>query len=104
MSANGWARKNPDTPAVKARKRKYDSAEHRAARARYKVLVEYGLAKCWRCGCHLYPGRWQTGHNDAGDQIMGPECLPCQRAHSARKGALIANAKRKATRFVRPVR
>lgn len=105
MTAPGWHRKRTDTPAVQARKRKYDSAEHRAARARFKVLVDYGLARCWRptCGKILIPGHWHVGHDDHQiDLIRGPECASCNRKAGASKGARIANAKRKATAVVRP--
>lgn len=107
MAASGWHRKRTDTAAVKARKRKYDSAEHRAARAHYRKLVEYGLATCWRptCGKVLVPGHWHVGHDDHQvNVIRGPECASCNRKAGASKGARIANAKRQAARFVRPTR
>lgn len=90
--ANGWHRKTAGTPAELARRRRYDSAEHKAARKAGAALVAAGRARCWRCGVRLAPGGWQVGHNDAGTVIMGPECLPCQRGHAARKGAKVANA------------
>lgn len=96
--AHRWRHKRTDTSAELARRARYNSPEHRAARKRYAVLVDAGLGVCWRCGCQLYPGAWQTGHNDAGTVIMGPECLPCQRGHASRKGARVANARRKRVR------
>jgi hypothetical protein len=93
--ANGWHRKRT-TPAEVARRKKYRSAEHRQARARYTVLVAAGQAHCWRCGRTLAPHMpWVVGHDDHQvELIRGPECEPCNRTAANRKGARIANAKR----------
>lgn len=106
MPKHRWRHKNPHTPAEAARRAKYNSPEHRAARAHYTPLVAAGIAHCWRpdCRARLVPGRWHVGHNDPGDQIMGPECDTCNRTHAARKGNRIAKAKRAAQTFVRPTR
>jgi len=102
---NGWRRKNPDTPHQIAARAKYRSPEHRAARKHLALLVAAGRATCWRCGRPISPGTaWHVGHNDAGTTIMGAEHAGENRRVAARKGALIANAKRKAARFTRPVR
>lgn len=103
---SGWHRKNPNNPASIARKRKYDSAEHRAARAHYRKLVEYGLATCWRCTLPITAGtRWHVGHDDNNiNLIRGPEHARCNLHAAARKGARISNARRKAKAFVRPTR
>lgn len=98
---SGWHRKNKNTDAERARRARYSSPEHQAARRAFTLLVERGQASCWRCGRTLYPKAWHVGHNDAGTQIMGPECIPCNRGHSTRKGALVANAKRKTQRTCR---
>lgn len=104
-NASGWHRKNTNTPAVQARRRKYNSPEHKAMRAHLKILVASGRAWCWRCGKQLVPGNWHVGHSDDGTRIMGGECArECNLKTAASKGALIANAKRKAAGFVRPVR
>ncbi len=105
MTASGWHRKAPRPKGPS----KYDSAEHRAARAHYRKLVDYGLAVCWRCGRLLVPGAWHVGHDDVNTNVIrGPECASCNLKAGARKGAKVANAKRKAARataaFVRPVR
>lgn len=105
MTASGWHRKRKDTEAVKARQRKYDSPEHKQARAAYRRAVEAGLAMCWRCGRTLLLGQWHVGHDDTGTRIMGPECVSCNLKAAARKGARIANARRNGVGpFIRPVR
>lgn len=104
MAAHRWHTKTRGTPADAARAARYNSPEHRAARKRYTVLVAAGQAMCWRCGCVLYPEHWQVGHNDAGTVIMGPECTPCNRTAAARKGARVANRRRKAIAFTRAQR
>lgn len=103
--AHRWANKTHGTPAEKARRARYDSAEHRAARAQFRKLVEYGLARCWRphCGRRLVPGQWHVGHGEDG-VIRGPECASCNLRAAAIKGARVRNAKAKAKRFVRAVR
>lgn len=101
---SGWHRKVPG-PADEQRRRKYEGAEHRAAKRAYRVLVAAGEAHCWRCGALLVPGGWHVGHDDvAVDVLRGPECAGCNRRAAARKGALIANARRKMRPFVRPRR
>lgn len=97
---SGWHRKRPGA-ADAVRKRKYDSAEHRAARREVARLVAAGLAQCWRCGTRT-AAKWHAGHNDGGDRYMGPECSTCNLRAAARKGALIANARRAAARHTRP--
>lgn len=105
MPTSGWHRVNRNTAAVKARRAKYNSPEHKAARAHLKILVASGRAYCWRCGKQLVPGNWHVGHNDPGTRIMGGECArECNLRAAARKGARIANAKRKAAAFIRPTR
>jgi hypothetical protein len=110
MTASGWHRLNRNTPAQRAKTRKYNSAEHKAARARDAALVATGRARCWRCGRHIPPGsKWHSGHNDLGDQHMGPEHDACNIKAAAAKGARIANAKRRRpirmpTPFQRPLR
>lgn len=104
---NGWHRKRTNTPAVAARKAKYNSAAHKAARAHVKILVASGRAYCWRpnCGKQLQPGHWHVGHDDLDpNRIRGGECASCNLKAGARKGALITNARRKAAAFVRPTR
>lgn len=100
--ASGWHRKRSRTPGELAGR--YNTAEHRAARTQFRLLVSYGIATCWRCGKQLVPGQWHVGHDDPGLRIMGPECASCNRKAAASKGAKIANARRKAAKFVRPVR
>lgn len=107
--ASGWHRKVRG-PADVVRQRKYDSAEHKAAKAHLRILVAGGRASCWRCGKTLVPGQWHVGHDDVNTLIIrGGECArECNLKAAARKGALIANANRKRKRleaaFVRPVR
>lgn len=109
MTASGWHRKNTNTAAVKARKAKYDSPEHRAARKHYRSLLDRGvILACWRCGKRIVPGRWHVGHDDIQTSLIrGPECASCNLSAAGRKGALIGNAKRKQARalpFVRRAR
>lgn len=104
--ASGWHRKRRG-PADRARQRKYDGAEHQAAKRAFTQLVAAGLARCWRPGCGrvLKPGRWHVGHDDHRvNVIRGPECVPCNLTAAARKGAVVANARRKAQTFVRAAR
>lgn len=100
MAAHRWRHKRTDTPAELARRARYNSPEHRAARKRYTVLVASGQGRCWRCGSQLYPGQWQVGHDDAGLVIRGPECTTCNRRAAARKGARVANTRRKQVRVM----
>lgn len=100
-----WSTKNPNTPHQRAARAKYRSAEHRAARKQLALLVAAGRATCWRCGRVITPGTpFHVGHSDDGTRIMGAEHAGENLRAAARKGARIVNAKRKATRFVRPVR
>jgi hypothetical protein len=97
MAANGWARKNTSTPAVAARRAKYNSAEHRAARKHYAAWIAAGKGQCWRCLGHIPPGSdWHVGHDDLDvTLIRGAEHAGCNKRAAASKGARIANAKRK---------
>lgn len=101
--ASGWHRADRNSPATQARRAKYTSPEHRANADQVQRLAKAGLAVCWRCGTRR-ARRWHAGHSDDGTRFMGPECEPCNLKAAARKGALIANAKRKARRFARPIR
>ncbi len=109
MTRNRWRTKQPSA-ADAARKRKYNTQAHRRARRDMAALVAAGYAHCWRCGQPIHPtDEWHVGHDDDGAQIMGPEhARTCNLKAAARKGALIANAGRKAKRleatFVRPTR
>lgn len=99
--ASGWHRKRSRTPGELAGR--YRSPEHRAAQRQVKLLVAAGLAVCWRCGTRS-AAEWHAGHDDEGLRYMGPECRTCNVKAAASKGARIANARRKARGFVRPVR
>ncbi len=74
---SGWHRGN--TEAARARKRQYNSTEHKARRAAGQRQVDAGTAYCWRCGTWLPPGStWHLGHDDHDRTIYrGPECVPC---------------------------
>lgn len=110
MTASGWHRVRTDTPAYRARRAKYNSAEHRAARRQFELLIAAGLGICWRCNQRIpagTPGRaWVVGHDDIQVHVIrGPEhARSCNHKAAASKGARVANAKRKAAAFVRPVR
>lgn len=103
--ASGWHRQDRNSPATQARRRKYHGLAHRAARAHYKTLVDYGLAHCWRCGVLLVPGCWHVGHDDDDtDVIRGAECVGCNRRAAALKGNRIARAIRHGRQFTRATR
>ncbi len=92
------AQSRPATPAAQARRRQYDSPEHRAARAKIKSQIAAGTAYCWRCGSWLPPGtQAHVGHDDHDRTIVrGAECESCNLSAAASKGARVANARRKA--------
>ncbi len=94
---SGWHRADPNTPAAQARRRQYDSPEHRAARAKVKKDIAAGTAYCWRCGNWLPPGtQAHVGHSNDRSTILGAECESCNLSAAASKGARVANARRKA--------
>ncbi len=95
---SGWHRADATTPAAQARRRQYDSPEHRAARAKIKRQIAAGTAYCWRCGNWLPPGtKAHVGHDDHDRTIVrGAECEGCNLSAAASKGARVANARRKA--------
>lgn len=103
--ASGWHRVRTDTAAYRARRAKYNSAEHKAARKHYAAWIAAGNGRCWRCLLPIPLGsEWHVGHSDDGRTIMGAEHASCNKGAAASKGARVANAKRKAREFVRPVR
>jgi hypothetical protein len=93
---NGWHRKG-DPAALAARRKQYNSREHKARRAAGQRQVDAGVAYCWRCGAWLPPGQvWHLGHDDEDRTVYrGPECPPCNLKAAARKGARIAHARRR---------
>ena len=99
--ASGWHRKTMDAAAL-ARKREYNSPAYKAARLKAKALVDSGHAHCWRCRKPIPPGsNWHLGHDDNDRSIIrGPEhAVECNLRAAARKGAQVANAKRRAPRI-----
>lgn len=96
-SDGGWHRK-VDNAATAARVAQYRSTEHRKRRALAKAEVESGRASCWRCGGPIAPGsRWHLGHDDHDRSVYrGPEHAGCNLKAAARKGARVANARRRA--------
>lgn len=93
MTTNGWHRRNNNSPAAKARKRQYNSREHRQRRTAGQHQVDAGKAHCWRCGQHIPPGTtWHLGHDDYDRTIYrGTECVRCNLTAAARKGNHITN-------------
>ena len=94
--SNGWHRRR-NTAAVKARARRYETAEHKQAKEAFRLQVAAGIARCWRCGQPIPANArcgpdWQTGHDDTGTHIMGPEHTTCNRRDGARRGARKRNA------------
>lgn len=89
---NGWHRQN--RAAALARKREYNSAEYKQARAKAARDVAAGRAYCWRPRCRRWipPGSaWHLGHDDWDRRIIrGPEHPTCNLGGAARK----ANAQR----------
>lgn len=96
MTTSGWHRINPNTPAAKARRAKYNSPEHRAARKHYAAWIATGNGRCWRCGGRIEPGSdWHVGHDDDDvNVIRGAEHASCNKRAAAVKGNRIANARR----------
>lgn len=94
--ASGWHRVRTDTAAYRARRAKYNSAEHKAARKHYAAWIAAGSGRCWRCLLPIAAGsEWHVGHSDDGLRIMGAEhARTCNLKAAARKGAMVANAKR----------
>lgn len=95
-----WANKRTNTPADQARRREYDSPAYRAARKALIAEWAAGNGWCWRCGRYIPPSMPRhTGHDDHDRRIIrGNECPPCNLRKAASKGALVANARRKARR------
>lgn len=104
--AHRWHTASRTSPATQARRAKYNSPEHRAARKHYAAWIATGHGRCWRCGGRIEAGSdWQLGHDDlATSVIRGAEHRACNLRAAARKGNRIANARRKAATFVRAVR
>lgn len=104
MTRHRFGTVNTNSPAAKARARKYSGPEHRQAGQQYTRDVAAGNARCWRCGQHIPPGTprayrgkpgWVVGHDDHDiNLIRGIECYRCNHQAATRKGALVANAKR----------
>jgi hypothetical protein len=74
----------------------YATPEYRQARAAAKELVEAGYGHCWRCWGWIPPGsRWHLGHDDWDRTVIrGPEHERCNLTAAARKGRLVASARR----------
>lgn len=97
---NGWHRADRNTAAARARAKDYASAEHRQERAR-RVAMATPSTPCGYCGRPLGPARkdWHLPHlPDRSGYAPGLWCAPCNRKEAARRGALIANTRRKRTR------
>lgn len=88
------------TAAGQARAREYRSKAHKDERAR-RVSLATPLTPCTYCGQPLGPNRslWHLPHRpDRQGYEPGLSCAPCNRREAARRGALIANARRKVKR------
>lgn len=100
---SGWYRKRRNTPAERARARRYQSREYRAAERHLMTVVQAGEGFCWRCGRWLDPTAtvqrgsrvlrvWHVGHDDFDtDVIRGAECEGCNLRAASRKGAAVRN-------------
>jgi hypothetical protein len=79
----------------------------RAARARWRPIVNAGDAVCWRCGRPIVPNPdlphdgWQVGHIEDlalggahGHENQAPEHSRCNTSAGGRLGAAITNARR----------
>lgn len=113
MTASGWHRKNPNSPADRSRKRDYNSAEHKAERAR-RVAEATPLTPCscwmsgkrWCAGLPLGPNPrlWHLPH--AADRTQG--YLPglwraeCNRKEAASRGAQTTNRQRQRPTYTPP--
>ena len=90
------------TPAGQARAREYRSKAHRDERSR-RVAAATALTPCCYCGQPLGPVQreWHLPHRpDRQGYEPGLSHASCNRREAARRGALIANARRKAQRAV----
>lgn len=99
-NASGWHRRSPSAALTKARNRKYNSPEHRGERARRLTQVKPG-DPCGYCGQPLPTDTttWNLPHNAAGTAYLpGMWHARCNQIEAAKRGALIANAQRKARR------
>jgi hypothetical protein len=72
---------------------------HRAARERWRYLVERGQVACARCGKPILPGsRWHLDHADDRSGYLGPSHAACNlgagavKTNRARAAALRASA------------
>lgn len=100
--ASGWQRR-PRTAAAAQRAKDYASREHKDERAR-RVAAATALTPCCYCHRPLGPNTstWHLPHRpDRQGYEPGLSCAPCNRREAARRGALIANAKRKRQRVVK---
>ena len=98
---SGWHRR-PQTAAATQRKRDYASPEHKAERAR-RVAAASALTPCGYCGRPLGPNtrEWHVPHDPQRNYLPGLWHGACNRTEAARRGALLANAKRKKQRIVK---
>lgn len=103
MRQQRWRTRIP-TAADRARDAKYNSPEHRAARASLALVVANGTARCWRCGGRI-TGDWHVGHDDLHTEVIrGAEHAACNLSAAGRKGVAVADAARRAATFARPPR
>lgn len=105
-----WRTADKTSPAALARAARYRSPEYRATEKALIALVSTGRGWCWRCGRWLDPhariqaGRrlvraWHVGHDDLDTSVIrGPECAVCNLSAGGRKGARVANQRRKVVR------
>jgi hypothetical protein len=103
-SVDGWHRRQTNTAAYHARRAKHTSREHRQARKNIQAQLNRGEhVRCWRCGRSIpnIAAAWHVGHSDDGTRIMGAEHASENVKAAARKGAIIANARRRGRRIPR---
>lgn len=98
--ANGWHRRNNNSPASQARKKEYNSTAYKAAKRAGQHQVDTGRAHCWRCGNPIPPGSlWHLGHDDHDRSIIrGPEHPHCNLTAAAKAGNRKSNHTSQPTR------
>ncbi|MCL1801761.1 MAG: hypothetical protein FWG25_10450 [Promicromonosporaceae bacterium] len=66
-------------------KRAKYGADHRRRRRDYQGRINHAPIKCASCPTMLTGTDWDLGHDDDGQNYVGPQCRPCNRRDGANK-------------------